>query len=204
MTLAVAKRRGSDATRVAEAALAKTEALKGSLIPGDVGVTVTRNYGETADEKANELLFHLILSILFVTLLIAFSLSWRGALVILISVPITFALTLFTYYIFDYTINRVTLFALILALGLLVDDPITGVDNIERYLRTGRYPRRRSVILAMGENRSALFISTIAIIISFAPLYYITGMMGPYMAPMAFNVPVSVTISTVVAFLVRQ
>ncbi|MFH1740629.1 MAG: efflux RND transporter permease subunit, partial [bacterium] len=124
------------------------------------------------------------------------------ALIVALAVPICYGITLALDLFAGYTINRVTLFALILALGLLVDDPITGVDNIERYLRMGQYPRRRSVIMAMTEIRGALIMSTIAIIIAFAPLSYITGMMGPYMAPMAFNVPVTVIFSTVVAFLV--
>ncbi|MBW1697115.1 MAG: efflux RND transporter permease subunit [Deltaproteobacteria bacterium] len=123
-------------------------------------------------------------------------------MVVGLAVPICYGVTLSLDFFAGYTINRVTLFALILALGLLVDDPITGVDNIERYFRMGRFPRRRSVFLAMSEIRSALIMSTIAIILSFAPLKFITGMMGPYMAPMAFNVPVSVTVSTIVAFLV--
>jgi multidrug efflux pump subunit AcrB len=140
--------------------------------------------------------------VLTVTVFIGIFLGWRAALVVGLAVPICYGITLGLDLFAGYSINRVTLFALILSLGLLVDDPITGVDNIERYLRTGKQPRRRSVIMAIREIRGALIMSTLAIIISFAPLRFITGMMGPYMAPMAFNVPLSVIVSTVVAFLV--
>ena len=163
---------------------------------------IIRNYGKTANDKINNLVSSLLAAVLTVTVFIGIFLGWRAALVVGLAVPICYGITLGLDLLAGYTINRVTLFALILALGLLVDDPITGVDNIERYLRAGKHQRGTSVILAIREIRGALIMSTIAIIISFAPLYYITGMMGPYMAPMAFNVPVSVTVSTIVAFLV--
>jgi len=172
------------------------------IFPPEVDYRIIRNYGQTANDKINNLVSSLLVAVLTVVVFIGIFLGWRAALVVGLAVPICYGITLSLDLFAGYTINRVTLFALILALGLLVDDPITGVDNIERYLRTGRRPRWRSVILAMAEIRSALVMSTIAIIIAFAPLRYITGMMGPYMAPMAFNVPVSVTVSTLVAFLV--
>jgi multidrug efflux pump subunit AcrB len=202
VAISIAKKKGANAVWVAEEVEAYFSKLKREIFPPEVNYQIIRDYGQTANDKINNLVSSLLVAVLTVVVFIGVFLGWRAALVVGLAVPICYGITLSLDFFAGYTINRVTLFALILALGLLVDDPITGVDNIERYFRTGRYPRRQSVILAMGEIRSALIMSTIAIIISFAPLYYITGMMGPYMAPMAFNVPISVTVSTVVAFLV--
>ncbi|MEA2064451.1 MAG: efflux RND transporter permease subunit, partial [Gemmatimonadota bacterium] len=202
VTLTVAKRKGSDATRVAAAALVKVEALKGTLVPDDVGVTVTRNYGATAGEKADELLFHLILSILFVTVMIALSLSWRGAMVILISVPITFALTLFTYYIFDYTINRVTLFALIFVTGLVVDDSIIIVENIYRHYRLKTLPPLQAAIAAINEVGNPTVLATLTVIVSILPLVTVGGLMGPYMSPMPIGASLAMTFSLLVALMI--
>ncbi|UCD77880.1 MAG: efflux RND transporter permease subunit [Desulfobacterales bacterium] len=202
VAISIAKRKGANAVWVAKAAEEYFAKLKRNIFPPEVNYRIIRNHGKTADDKINNLVSSLLAAVLTVTVFIGIFLGWRAALVVGVAVPICYGITLGLDLLAGYSINRVTLFALILALGLLVDDPITGVDNIERYLRSGQHPRRRGVILAIGEIRGALIMSTIAIIISFAPLRFITGMMGPYMAPMAFNVPVSVTVSTVVAFLV--
>ncbi|MCP4626584.1 MAG: efflux RND transporter permease subunit [bacterium] len=202
VAISVAKKKGANAVWVADEVVDYFAKLKRDIFPPEVNYRIIRNYGKTADDKINNLVSSLLAAVLTVTVFIGIFLGWRAALVVGLAVPICYGITLGLGLFAGYTINRVTLFALILALGLLVDDPITGVDNIERYLRDGQQPRRRSVIMAIGEIRGALIMSTIAIIISFAPLRFITGMMGPYMAPMAFNVPVSVTVSTVVAFLV--
>ncbi len=202
VAISIAKKKGANAVWVAKDVEAYFSKLKLEIFPPEVNYQIIRNYGQTANDKINNLVSSLLVAVLTVIIFIGIFLGWRAALVVGLAVPICYGITLSLDFFAGYTINRVTLFALILALGLLVDDPITGVDNIERYFRMGRYPRGRSVILAMGEIRNALIMSTIAIIISFAPLTYITGMMGPYMAPMAFNVPISVTVSTVVAFLV--
>ena len=202
VTISIAKKKGSNAVWVAEEIEDYFSKLNRDIFPPEVNYRIIRNYGKTADDKINNLVSSLLVAVLTVVIFLGLFLGWRAALVVGIAVPICYGITLLFDFFAGYTINRVTLFALILALGLLVDDPITGVDNIERYLRTGRYSRRRGVILAMSEIRGALIMSTIAIIMAFAPLRFITGMMGPYMAPMAFNVPVSVTVSTVVAFLV--
>ncbi|UCF93479.1 MAG: efflux RND transporter permease subunit [Desulfobacterales bacterium] len=202
VAIAVAKKKGANAVWVAQEVEDYFAKLKREIFPPEVNYRIIRNYGQTANDKINNLVSSLLAAVLTVVIFIGIFLGWRAALVVGAAVPICYGITLGLDLFAGYTINRVTLFALILALGLLVDDPITGVDNIERYLRTGKHPRRQGVILAMAEIRSALIMSTIAIIIAFAPLDYITGMMGPYMAPMAFNVPVSVTVSTVVAFLV--
>jgi multidrug efflux pump subunit AcrB len=202
VAISIAKKKGSNAVWVAEEVEDYFLKLKRDIFPPEVNYRIIRNYGKTANDKINNLVSSLLVAVLTVIIFLGLFLGWRAALVVGIAVPICYGITLLLDFFADYTINRVTLFALILALGLLVDDPITGVDNIERYQRTSEYTQRRSIILAMSEIRSALIMSTIAIIIAFAPLRFITGMMGPYMAPMAFNVPVSVTVSTIVAFLV--
>jgi multidrug efflux pump subunit AcrB len=202
VALAVAKKKGANAVRVAREVEVYFARLKRDIFPPEVDYRIIRNYGRTANDKINNLVSSLLAAVLTVTVFIGIFLGWRAALVVGLAVPVCYGVTLVLDLLVGYTINRVTLFALILALGLLVDDPITGVDNIERYLRQDHRSRRRRVILAMEEIRGALIMSTIAIIIAFAPLSFITGMMGPYMAPMAFNVPVSVTVSTLVAFLV--
>jgi len=202
VAVAIAKQKGANAVRVSKEVEDYFANLKQDIFPPEVNYRIIRNYGRTADEKINNLVSSLLVAVLTVTLFIGIFLGWRAALVVGLAVPICYGITLVLDMFAGYTINRVTLFALILSLGLLVDDPITGVDNIERYMQMGKHPRRRGIILAMGEIRGALIMSTIAIILAFAPLYFITGMMGPYMAPMAFNVPVSVMASTLVAFLV--
>ncbi len=200
--IAVAKRRGSNAVWVARDVQQRMEELAATHLPAGVYYRVTRDYGETADEKVDELVGSLGIAVLTVIALIGFILGWRAALVIALVIPVCYSLALFVNLLAGYTINRVTLFALILALGLLVDDPITDVENISRYFAMRILPPRESVLRAVQEVRPALIMSTLAIIVSFLPLMFITGMMGPYMAPMALNVPLTVTISTLVAFFV--
>jgi multidrug efflux pump subunit AcrB len=202
VAISVAKKKGTNAVWVAQEIENRLAELKSRLFPPEVQYQIIRNYGETANAKINDLISSLLVAVLTVGVFLGIFLGWRAALVVGLAVPICYGITLCLDLFAGYTINRVTLFALILALGLLVDDPITGVDNIERHLRTDGENRRQRVILAMTEIRGALIMSTIAIIIAFGPLGFITGMMGPYMAPMAFNVPVSVTASTLVAFIV--
>ncbi len=200
--LSVAKRKGANAVSVARDVIRHLQTLEAELFPPEVHVTIIRDYGGTADEKVGDLVASLAAAVLTVVIFIGVFLGWRPALVVGLAVPICYGATLGLDFMAGYTINRVTLFALILSLGLLVDDPITGVDNIERYLRMGGHRKRDAVLLAMAEIRGALIMSTLAIIIAFAPLFGITGMMGPYMAPLAFNVPVSVSVSTLVAFFI--
>jgi multidrug efflux pump subunit AcrB len=202
VAISVAKQRGSNAVGVAKDVHALVAKLKRELLPADVEVEVLRDYGQTADEKVNNLVSSLAIAVLTVVVFIAVFLGWRPALVVGIAVPISYGVTLALDMAFGYTINRVTLFALILSLGLLVDDPITGVDNIERFLKARTGSIKDRIIAAMSEIKVPLIMSTITIILAFIPLAFITGMMGPYMAPMAFNVPVSVATSTVVAFIV--
>lgn len=200
VSLAVAKKKGSNAVTVAENILDKLDELKASSFPPEVEIQITRNYGETADEKVNELVEGLAVAILTVVIFIGLVLGWRAALIIALAIPVCYGAALACNLLGGYTINRVTLFALILALGLLVDDPITDVENIARYFSMGKNRAKRNVLLAVQEVRPALVMSTLAIILCFVPMFFITGMMGPYMAPMALNVPLTVVISTIVAF----
>jgi len=199
VTLAVAKKKGTNAVAVAASVLEALEHLKRDVIPSEVRVEVTRNYGRTADDKVNELLKALLFAMLTVVGLLLFTLGWREGLIVALAVPISFALALFVNYIFGYTINRVTLFALILTLGLVVDDPIANVDNIRRHIRMGRLPPRDATLAAVKELLPPVILSTLAIVVSFLPMFFITGMMGPYMQPMAANVPLTVGFSTLAA-----
>ncbi len=200
--IAVAKRKGTNAVSVANAVDRRLAELSETHLPGGVHYRITRDYGETANDKVNELVEGLVVAVITVVGLIGLSMGWRPALVIALAIPVCYSLTLFVNLLGGYTINRVTMFALILSLGLLVDDPITDVENIARYFSMRVRPPRESVLRAIQEVRPALILSTLAIIASFLPLFFITGMMGPYMAPMALNVPLTVTLSTVVAFMI--
>ncbi|MEZ6063676.1 MAG: efflux RND transporter permease subunit [Planctomycetaceae bacterium] len=199
--VAVAKQKGTNAVRVAEDVHARMEELARTHLPDGVSWVITRDYGETANHKVNELVEGLVIAVLTVIGLIGLTLGWRPALVIALAIPVCYSLTLFINLMAGYTINRVTMFALILALGLLVDDPITDVENIARYFAMKVLPPREATLRAVQEVRPALILSTLAIIASFLPLAFITGMMGPYMGPMALNVPLTVVVSTFVAFL---
>lgn len=203
--IAVAKRKGSNAVWVAQAVEKRLAELADPnsphrVFPPGVYYRITRDYGETSNDKVNELVEALAVAVITVIGLIGVVIGWRAALVVALAVPICYGVTLFINYLAGYSINRVTLFALILALGLLVDDPITDVENIARYFAMRRFPPREAVLRAVQEVRPALIMSTLAIIVCFIPMMFITGMMGPYMAPMALNVPLTVTVSTVVAF----
>jgi multidrug efflux pump subunit AcrB len=202
VTISVAKQRGSNAVAVAQAIHDKIQTLQHSIFPDNVHVEVLRDYGQTANEKVNNLTTSLAFAVFTVVIFIAVFLGWRSAVVVGLAVPICYGITLSLDLLFGYTINRVTLFALILSLGLLVDDPITGVDNIERYLKEKKGSLHEKIVGAINEIRVPLLMSTLTIVLAFVPLAFITGMMGPYMAPMAFNVPLSVISSTLVAFLV--
>ena len=207
VTISVAKQPGSNAVTVAKNVHEKVAQLKESFFPEHVDIAVLRDYGQTANEKVNDLTTSLGFAIFTVVVFIGVFLGWRSAVVVGLAVPICYGITLSLDLAFGYTINRVTLFALILSLGLLVDDPITGVDNIERYLdkikgKSSPKSIHKAIVGAINEIRVPMLMSTVTIVLAFIPLAFITGMMGPYMAPMAFNVPLSVISSTLVAFLV--
>ena len=180
--------------------LTAAEDLRRDVVPGDVDMVITRNSGLTADDKVNELVEALWVAILIVIALLTLSLGWREAFIVAVAVPVVFGLTLGVNLLFGYTINRVTLFALILSLGLLVDDPIVDVENIARHFAMRGKATRDIVLEAVAEIRPPLISATLAVIVSFLPMFFITGMMGPYMAPMALNVPVAMLMSMVVAF----
>ncbi len=205
VTISVAKRKGSNAVEVADRVVEKVRALEGKLIPSDVRVTETRNYGETAREKSNELLEHLGIAIVSVAILIALFLGLRPSLVVLIAVPTTLALTLLIYYLYGYTINRVTLFALIFSIGILVDDPIVDVENVVRHFQMARNqgrPLLEVTVEAVNEVRSPLILATFAVIFAILPMAFVRGLMGPYMRPIPIGASTAMLFSMVVAFLV--
>jgi multidrug efflux pump subunit AcrB len=202
VTIAVAKRKGTNAVLVADNLIKQVEALKKAVLPSDVHVLVTRNYGETADEKVNELIKHLGIAVVSVIALLTVMLGWREAMIVALAVPMTLAATLLFNHLAGYTINRVTLFALILSLGLLVDDPVVDVENIHRHFKLKTHPPLDATLLAVDEVRPPTILATFAVIASFIPLFFITGMMGPYMSPMAFNVPIAMIMSLIIAFTV--
>ncbi len=202
VTLALAKRKGTNAVWVSRDILREIDRLRGTVIPDHVLVAVTRDYGETANHKVNELVKHLLIAVATIIVLLAAALGPREAFIVAIAVPMTLAVTLLMDLLFGYTINRVTLFALILSLGLLVDDPIVDVENIFRHFQLRRRPPLEATLEAVDEVRPPTILATFTVIVSFLPMFFITGMMGPYMAPMAFNVPVAMLMSLVVAFTV--
>jgi multidrug efflux pump subunit AcrB len=203
VTLSIAKLPGTSASAVAQRVMAKLEAQKGRTIPDDVHVEITRDYGHTATEKSNELLFHMGIAVISVTLLIALSLGWRESLVVAVAIPVTLALTLSAFYFMGYTLNRITLFALIFSIGILVDDPIVDVENIVRHLRKPENKGRSTtsvVIEAVNEVRSPLILATLAVIVAILPMALVSGLMGPYMRPIPVGASLAMLISMVVAF----
>jgi multidrug efflux pump subunit AcrB len=200
VTIAVAKKKGSNAVWVAREIEKSMQDLKQTLLPENVTYQITRNYGETANDKVNSLVKSLGEAIITVIALITFYMGWRTGTIVAIAVPITYSLSLLFNYLFGYTINRVTLFALILALGLVVDDPIVSVENIYRHLTMGGRKKLEAISIAINEVMPPVILATLAIIVSFLPMFFITGMMGPYMRPMALNVPLAMLMSMVVSF----
>ncbi len=200
VTLALAKRAGANAVVIAEQILHRTEELKGDLIPDDVMVTVTRNYGETANEKANELLFHLGLATLSIVLLVAVAIGWREGIVVLVVIPATILLTMFASWLLGYTINRVSLFALIFSIGILVDDAIVVIENIARHwaMRDGR-SRVDAAVDAVAEVGNPTIVATLTVVAALLPMLFVSGLMGPYMSPIPANASAAMVISFFVA-----
>jgi multidrug efflux pump subunit AcrB len=203
VSLALAKRAGANAVVVSEEIAHRLAGLKSRLIPADVEVTVTRDYGETANEKANELLFHLGLATLSIVALIAIAIGWREAVVTLVVIPTTILLTLFAANLMGYTINRVSLFALIFSIGILVDDAIVVVENIARHwaMRDGR-PRLRATIEAVAEVGNPTVVATLTVVAALLPMLFVSGLMGPYMAPIPANASAAMLFSFFVAMVV--
>ncbi|MBC7963958.1 MAG: efflux RND transporter permease subunit, partial [Steroidobacteraceae bacterium] len=202
VTISVAKRKGANATWVAEDLVKKVESLKGKLIPSDVQVTITRNYGETAKEKNNELLFHMFLAALSVTILIALFMGWRAGAVAAIAIPVTLALTILIFYLIGYTLNRITLFALIFSIGILVDDAIVVVENIHRYFTTTIMKPLDAAIQAVDEIGNPTILATFAVIASILPMGFVGGLMGPYMRPIPVGASMAMLFSMLIAFIV--
>ncbi|PKH49607.1 multidrug transporter AcrB [Tenacibaculum sp. Bg11-29] len=199
VTVSVAKRKGADAMKIAELILAKVTHLRATLIPDDVHVEVTRNYGETAAHKVSELLLHLIGSIIAVTLVVMLAMGWRGGLVVFLSVPITFALTLLSYYMLDYTLNRITLFALVFVTGIVVDDSIIIAENMHRHFKMKRLPFKQAALYAINEVGNPTILATFTVIASVLPMAFVSGLMGPYMAPMPIGASIAMILSLFVA-----
>jgi multidrug efflux pump subunit AcrB len=205
VTITLAKRKGTNATIIAEHVLEKVSTLRGYVLPSDLNVTVTRNYGETAKDKSDELLKHLLIATLSVTLLIALALGWRESGVVLLAVPVTLALTLAVFYLYGYTLNRVTLFALIFSIGILVDDAIVVVENIVRHFRLPE-SRGRSLtevaVEAVDEVGNPTILATFAVIGAILPMAFVRGLMGPYMRPIPVGASAAMLFSLMVAFVV--
>lgn len=199
VTLSIAKRKGADAMKIAEVITAKVEHLRKTLIPDDVQVEITRNYGETASHKVSELLWHLIGSIVAVTFVVMLAMGWRGGLVVFLSVPITFALTLLSYYILDYTLNRITLFALVFVTGIVVDDSIIIAENMHRHFKMKRLPFKDAALYAINEVGNPTILATFTVIASVLPMAFVSGLMGPYMAPMPIGASIAMILSLFVA-----
>lgn len=202
VTVTIAKRKGANATWVADEVLERVESLKGKIIPGDIQVTVTRNYGETAREKNNELLFHMFLAAISVTILIAVFMGWRAGAVAAIAIPVTLALTLVAFSLLGYTLNRITLFALIFSIGILVDDAIVVVENIHRYFTSTRLAPLVAAVRAVDEIGNPTILATCAVIASILPMGFVGGLMGPYMRPIPVGASMAMVFSLLIAFIV--
>ncbi len=205
VTLSVAKRPGANAIAVAEEVLRKVELLKGTVIPADVTVSITRHYGATAAEKSNELLFHMAIAVVSVALLILFTLGWRESIIVAVAIPATLALTLLVFYLYGFTLNRITLFALIFSIGILVDDAIVVVENIVRHFHLpqnqGR-PASAIAVEAVGEVGNPTILATFAVIAAVLPMAFVGGLMGPYMRPIPIGAGAAMFWSLLIAFIV--
>jgi multidrug efflux pump subunit AcrB len=205
VTLAIAKRPGANAIHVANEVVRKVDTLKGRIIPADVQVTITRNYGVTAEEKSNELLWHMLIAVVGVSLLILIALGWRESLIVAIAIPSTLALTLLVFYLYGFTLNRITLFALIFSIGILVDDAVVVVENIVRHFHLpGNRGRRWSAIAveAINEVGNPTILATFAVIAAVLPMAFVGGLMGPYMRPIPIGSSAAMLFSLAIAFMV--
>ncbi len=205
VTITVAKRKGTNATDIANAVLARIAGMRQTTLPPDLNITTTRNYGDTAKAKSDQLLEHLLLATFSVTLLIAIFLGWRESGVVLLAIPVTLGLTLAAFYLYGYTLNRVTLFALIFSIGILVDDAIVVVENMVRHFRlpenTGR-PLSEVAVEAVAEVGNPTILATIAVIAAILPMAFVRGLMGPYMRPIPVGASSAMFFSLLVAFVV--
>ncbi len=205
VTLSIAKRPGANAISVARQVLRKVDLLKGYIIPADVQVTVTRNYGLTAEEKSNELLWHMLIAVVSVSFLILLALGWRESFIVLLAIPATLSLTLLVFYLYGFTLNRITLFALIFSIGILVDDAIVVVENIVRHfhLPQNKGRSRSSVAIeAVSEVGNPTILATFAVIAAVLPMAFVGGLMGPYMRPIPIGASAAMFFSLAISFIV--
>jgi multidrug efflux pump subunit AcrB len=204
VTLSIAKRKGTNAIALTRAVERKIDTVRGYLLPNDLTVSITRNYGETAAQKSNELLWHMLLAIISVSALIWLVLGRRESAVVLTAIPVTLALTLFVFYLYGYTLNRITLFALIFSIGILVDDAIVVVENIVRHARMSRDARGLDAIAvrAVDEVGNPTILATLTVIAAILPMAFVGGLMGPYMQPIPVGASAAMVFSLVVAFIV--
>lgn len=199
VTISIAKKKGADAMKLAEVVIDKVDHLKKDVITKDLNVEVTRNYGETASHKVSELLFHLSIAIIVVTLFVMIAMGWRGGLVVFLSVPVTFALTLFAYYFLGYTLNRITLFALVFVTGIVVDDSIVIAENMHRHFKMKKLPPLQAALYAINEVGNPTILATLTVIAAVLPMAFVSGMMGPYMSPMPIGASIAMIFSLLVA-----
>jgi multidrug efflux pump subunit AcrB len=202
VTIAIAKREGTNAATIAHNVVDRVEELRGRVVSEDVRATITRDYGETATEKSQELLFHIFVATIGVVILVWLTLGWREAIVVLVAVPVTLALTLMVYRLYGYTLNRITLFALVFAIGILVDDAIVVVENIARHLKFGRRSADEAATLAVDEVGNPTILATFTVIAAILPMAFVSGLMGPYMRPIPVGASVAMLFSLAVAFIV--
>lgn len=201
VTITISKKKGANASVVTQEAIKKIEAIKGKIIPSDIRVTTTRDYGETAKEKSDELLEHLLIASISVIILIALALGWRESIVVAVAVPVTLALTLLINYLYGYTLNRVTLFALIFSIGILVDDAIVVVENIHRHFRMHTI-EPLTAALAVDEVGNPTILATFTVIAALLPMAFVRGLMGPYMRPIPVGASAAMVFSLLIAFIV--
>lgn len=202
VTISVAKRQGADAMTIATDIDRMVEELQGSIITSDIHVENTRNYGKTATEKVNTLMIHLLVAVLSVSFVVFLAMGWRGALVVFISVPITFALTLFFYYMYDYTLNRITLFALVFVTGIVVDNSIIVAENMHRHFKMRNLPFKQAAIYAINEVGNPTILATFTVIAAVIPMAFVSGLMGPYMSPIAIGATVAMILSLIISLIV--
>ena len=205
VTLTVAKRKGANAITVAERVLKRVEESRGIIIPDNIHMTVTRHYGETAKEKSDELLLHMFIAFFSVILLIWFALGRRESGVVALAIPVTLALTLAVFYLYGYTLNRITLFALIFSIGILVDDAIVIVENIVRHFRLPENKDRpflEVAVEAVDEVGNPTILATLTVIAAILPMAFVGGLMGPYMRPIPVGASAAMFFSLLVAFIV--
>lgn len=205
VTISVAKRPGANAVDISRNVLHKIDLLKGTVISSDVEMSVTRNYGKTAADKSNELLFHMAIAVVSVSLLILFTLGWRESLIVAVAIPSTLALTLLVFYLMGFTLNRITLFALIFSIGILVDDAIVVVENIVRHfhmMRSGNVSIREMAVAAVDEVGNPTILATFAVVFAILPMAFVGGLMGPYMRPIPIGASSAMLFSLAIAFIV--